>query len=147
MYSVIFAWVSVSKWGKQIKLAQKEENWGSFGGKVQKKLRKKSKFNKHMVFNNHTGWIFSPKIINVRYLISTYGLDFGPKKLSVHCTTIRYCRVLSVESYSINHLGKPHDLRALIEVSSDVSDKNYITDCRSVCTVNIYFAYVFIYIR
>ena len=82
-------WVSVSKWGKLIKLAQKEENSGSFGGKVQKKLRKKSKFNKHTVFNNHTGWIFFPKIINVRYLISTYGLDFGPKKLSVHCTTIR----------------------------------------------------------
>ena len=86
-------WVSVSKWGKLIKLAQKEENSGSFGGKVQTKLRKKSTFNKHTVFNNHTGWIFSPKIINVRYLISTYGLDFGPEKLNVHCTTIRYCRV------------------------------------------------------
>ena len=46
-----------------------------------------------MVFNNHTGWIFFPKIINVRNLISTSGLDFGPKKLSIHCTTIRKCRV------------------------------------------------------
>ena len=80
--------------GKLIKLAQKEENSGSFGGKVQKKIEKKSKFNKHMVFNNHTGWIFFPKIINIRYLISTSGLDFGPKKLSVHCTAIRYCRVI-----------------------------------------------------
>ena len=76
--------------GKLIKLAQKEENLGSFGGKIQKKLRKKkSKFNKHTVFNNHTGWIFFPKIINVQYLICTSGLDFGPKKLSVHCTTIQ----------------------------------------------------------
>ena len=93
-------WVSVSKWGKLIKLAQKEENSGSFGGKVQTKIEKKSKFNKHTVFNNHTGWIFFPKIINVRYLISTYGLDFGPKKLSVHCTTIRYCRVLEYVHYN-----------------------------------------------
>ena len=67
----------MSKWGKLIKLAQKEENLGSFGGKVQKKMRKKSKFDKHMVFNNK------------RTVSNMSGLDFGPKKLSVHCTTIR----------------------------------------------------------
>ena len=109
-------WVSVSKWGKLIKLAQKEENSGSFGGKVQKKFRKKSNFNKHTVFNNHTGWIFFPKIINVRYQISTYGLDFGPKKLIVHCTTIRYCRVRDVNKKLVLHkndqrLGFHHCLK------------------------------------
>ena len=68
--------------------------------KSKKKFRKKSNFNKHTVFNNHTGWIFFPKIINVRYQISTYGLDFGPKKLSVHCTTIRYCRVQNGQNFT-----------------------------------------------
>ena len=67
--------------------------WKALVEKSKKNGGKKSKFNKHTVFNNRTGWIFSPKIINIRYLISTYGLDFGPKKLSVHCTTIQYCRV------------------------------------------------------
>ena len=67
--------------------------WKALVEKSKKNGGKKSKFNKHTVFNNRTGWIFSPKIINIRYLISTSGLDFGPKKLSVHWTTIRYCRV------------------------------------------------------
>ena len=41
----------MSKWEKLIKLAQKEENLGSFGGKVQKKIEKKN-----------------PNLINTRYL-------------------------------------------------------------------------------
>ena len=53
--------------------------WKALVEKSKKNGGKKSKFNKHTVFNNRTGWIFSPKIINARYLISTYGLDFGPK--------------------------------------------------------------------
>ena len=65
---------------------KKRKIWEVLVEKSKKKLRKKPKFNKHTVFNNRTGWIFSPKIINIRYLISTSGLDFGPKKLSVHCT-------------------------------------------------------------
>ena len=51
MYGVIFACISKINqtgcfFGKLIKLAQKEENLGSFGGKVQKNWEKKSKFNK-----------------------------------------------------------------------------------------------------
>ena len=55
-------WVSVPKWGKLIKLAQKEENSGSFGGKVQKKIEKKN-----------------PNLINMRYLIITQGGFFSQK--------------------------------------------------------------------
>ena len=58
---------------------KKEKNLGSIGGKVQKNLRKKPKFNKHTGFNFRTGWIFFQKTINTRYLISMSGLDFGPK--------------------------------------------------------------------
>ena len=43
---------------------KKEKNFGSIGGKVQKKLRK---FTKHTEFNYHTGWIFFPKTIKARY--------------------------------------------------------------------------------
>ena len=60
-------------------LDKKEKNLGGIGGKVQKNLRKKPKFNKRTGFNNRTGWIFFPKIINARSLISMSGLDFGPK--------------------------------------------------------------------
>ena len=99
MYGVIFACISkinqtgcflgfCVQMGKIDKICTKRRKFGKFWWKSPKKIEKKSKFHKHMVFNNHTGWIFSPKIINVWYLINTSGLDFGPKKLSVHCTTI-----------------------------------------------------------
>ena len=66
--------------GKMDKIGIKRRKiWKVLVEKSKKKLRKKSKFNKHTVFNNRTGWIFSPKIINTWYLISTSGLDFGPK--------------------------------------------------------------------
>ena len=59
---------------------KKRKIWEVLVEKSKKKLRKKPKFNKHMVFNNRTGWIFFPKIINARsLLISMSGLDFGPK--------------------------------------------------------------------
>ena len=47
--------------------------------KIWEVLVEKPKFNKHTVFNNRTGWIFFPKIMNARSLISMSGLDFGPK--------------------------------------------------------------------
>ena len=66
--------------GKIDKIGIKRRKFGKFWWKSPKKIeKKKSKFNKHTVFNNRTGWIFFPKIINARYLISPHGLDFGPK--------------------------------------------------------------------
>ena len=86
--------------GKIDKIGTKRRKFGKFWWKSPKKMRKKSKFNKHTVFNNRTGWIFPPKIINERYLISTTRLDFGPKnnKRTLHCTTIRYCRVFGYQT-------------------------------------------------
>ena len=69
--------------GKIDKIGTKRRKFGKFWWKSPKKMRKKSKFNKHTVFNNRTGWIFSPKIINERWILD-------PKTISAQHTVLLF---------------------------------------------------------
>ena len=101
MHSVIFACISkINQTGcflgfcvqmrKIDKIGTKRRKFGKFWWKSPKKLRKKNPnvINTQYLIIAKQGF-FLINIINAWYLISTSGLDFGPKKLSVHCTIVQ----------------------------------------------------------